>query len=89
MSSLKNGTIMEYDEIIGDCRDAMVAKNQDYGVETGKMNLFHLLNYMDTKICYINELKDTKRDEEIEEKLVELVNLCVFSIMEARKEHEN
>ncbi len=87
--SHKRDTIKEYDEILGELRTLMVAKNADYGDSWRKMRIPSITDQILVKVCRIRSLEESdgppKVSEGIESEYRDIINYCVFALIKLRE----
>ena len=87
--SHKRDTIEEYDEILGELRKLMVAKNADYGDSWRKMRISSITDQILVKVCRIRSIEDSdgppKVSEGIESEYRDIINYCVFALIKLRE----
>ncbi|MEA3324417.1 MAG: DUF1599 domain-containing protein [Euryarchaeota archaeon] len=93
MSHEKN-TIEEYDAILKEVRELVVAKNADYGDSWREMRLPSITDQILVKVYRIRSIEESegspKVSEGIESEYRDILNYCVFALIKLRdeKRHE-
>ena len=87
MSQEKN-TIEEYDAILKEVRELVVAKNADYGDSWREMRLTSITDQIIIKAYRIRSLEESKEppkvSEGIESEYRDILNYCVFALIKSR-----
>ncbi|MEA1864801.1 MAG: DUF1599 domain-containing protein [Euryarchaeota archaeon] len=90
--SQKPNTIEEYDEILRELRELMVAKNADYGDSWRQMRLPSITDQILVKVCRIRSLEESKDapkvSEGIESEYRDIINYCIFALIKLREAEE-
>jgi len=88
MSQEKN-TIEEYDAILKEVRELVVAKNADYGDSWREMRLTSITDQIIIKAYRIRSLEESKEppkvSEGIESEYRDILNYCVFALIKLRE----
>ena len=89
MSQEKN-TIKEYDAILKEVRELMVAKNADYGDSWREMRLPSITDQILVKTYRIRSIEESegapKVSEGVESEYRDILNYCVFALIKLRDE---
>jgi hypothetical protein len=87
--SQERDTIKEYDEILSELRELMVAKNADYGDSWRAMRLPSITDQILVKVCRIRSLEESKVppkvSEGIEAEYRDIINYCIFALIKMRE----
>ena len=87
--SQERDTIKEYDEILRELRELMVAKNADYGDSWRAMRLPSITDQILVKVCRIRSLEESKVppkvSEGIEAEYRDIINYCIFALIKMRE----
>ncbi|HIE31407.1 MAG TPA: DUF1599 domain-containing protein [Methanosarcinales archaeon] len=87
--SQERDTIEEYDEILRELRELMVAKNADYGDSWRTMRLPSITDQILVKACRIRSLEESKEppkvSEGIESEYRDIINYCIFALIKLRE----
>ena len=90
--SQKPNTIEEYDEILRELRELMVAKNADYGDSWRQMRLPSITDQILVKVCIIRSLEESKDapkvSEGVESEYRDIINYCIFALIKLREAEE-
>lgn len=88
--SQERNTIEEYDGILKEIRELMVAKNVDYGDSWREMRLTSITDQIIVKAYRIRSLEESKEppkvSEGIESEYRDILNYCVFALIKLREE---
>lgn len=92
MKEDKKNTLGEYDKILREVRDVMVAKNTDYGDSWRKMRLSSITDQILVKAYRIRKLEESKEPPKISEgvdaEYRDIINYCIFALIKLREEQE-
>ncbi|RCV65508.1 protein of unknown function (DUF1599) [Methanophagales archaeon] len=92
MKEGKKNTVGEYDKILREVREVMVAKNTDYGDSWRKMRLSSITDQIIVKVCRIRKLEESKEPPKISEgvdaEYRDIINYCIFALIKLREEQE-
>ncbi len=92
MEEAKKDTIREYDEILKEVRELMIAKNTDYGDSWRKMRLSSITDQIIVKAYRIRKLEESKEppkiSEGVEAEYRDIINYCIFALMKLRDEKQ-
>jgi len=90
--SQKPNTIEEYDEILRELRELIVAKNADYGDSWRQMRLPSITDQILVKVCRIRSLEESKDapkvSEGVESEYRDIINYCIFALIKLREAEE-
>lgn len=82
---IKMNTIEQYDAILNDVRELMVAKNDDYGDSWREMRRTSITDQVLVKVRRIKILEESdeapKVSEGIESEYRDILNYCVFALI--------
>lgn len=83
-------TIKEYDRILKEIRELMIAKNADYGDSWREMRLPSITDQIIVKTYRIRRLEESKEppkvSEGIESEYKDIINYCIFALIKLREE---
>ncbi|NOQ29464.1 MAG: DUF1599 domain-containing protein [Methanosarcinales archaeon] len=86
----EKNTIEEYDAILKEVRELMVAKNADYGDSWREMRLPSITDQILVKAYRIRSIEESegspKVSEGIESEYRDILNYCVFALIKLRDE---
>jgi hypothetical protein len=89
MSQEKN-TIEEYDAILKEVRELMVAKNADYGDSWREMRLPSITDQILVKAYRIRSIEESEGSPKVSEGIAseyrDILNYCVFALIKLRDE---
>lgn len=92
MKEAKRDTIGEYDKILKEVRELMIAKNTDYGDSWRQMRLSSITDQILVKAYRIRKLEESteppKISEGVEAEYRDIINYCIFALMKLREEKE-
>lgn len=92
MKEDKKNTLGEYDKILREVREVMVAKNTDYGDSWRKMRLSSITDQILVKAYRIRKLEESKEPPKISEgvdaEYRDIINYCIFALIKLREEQE-
>jgi hypothetical protein len=92
MKEDKKNTVGEYDEILKEVRDVMIAKNTDYGDSWREMRLSSITDQIIVKAYRIRKLEESKEppkiSEGVEAEYRDIINYCIFALIKLREEKE-
>jgi hypothetical protein len=92
MKGDKRNTVGEYDEILKEVREVMVAKNTDYGDSWRKMRLSSITDQIIVKAYRIRKLEESKEppkiSEGVEAEYRDIINYCIFALIKLKEEKE-
>ncbi|MEA1944260.1 MAG: DUF1599 domain-containing protein [Euryarchaeota archaeon] len=82
-------TINEYDTVLKELRELMIAKNVDYGDSWRKMRLPSITDQIIVKAYRIRSLEESKEppkvSEGIESEYRDIINYCIFALIKLRE----
>lgn len=92
MKNDKRNTLEEYDEIVKEIRELMIAKNTDYGDSWQEMRLPSITDQIIVKAYRIRQLEESKEppkiSEGVEAEYRDIINYCIFALIKLREEKE-
>lgn len=92
MKEDKKNTLGEYDKILREVREVMVAKNTDYGDSWRKMRLSSITDQILVKAYRIRKIEESKEPPKISEgvdaEYRDIINYCIFALIKLREEQE-
>ena len=89
MMSQERNTLEEYDEILKEIRELMIAKNADYGDSWRTMRLSSITDQILVKAYRIRSLEESKEppkvSEGIESEYRDILNYSIFALIKLRE----
>lgn len=92
MEHEEKNTLDEYDEILKQVRDIMIAKNADYGDSWREMRLSSITDQIIVKACRIRKLEESKEppkvSEGVEYEYRDIINYCIFALIKLKEKEK-
>lgn len=92
MNESRAKTVQEYDEILAEVREIVIAKNIDYGDSWRKMRLPSITDQILVKAYRIRNLEESKEppkvSEGVEAEYKDIINYCIFALLKLREKEK-